>query len=103
MAVGWPTYARVAGPASPPYPRAPTPATVVITPVPALTIRMRLFPLSAIYKLPALSTANPLHWFRNAEVAGPESPGFGPAPPPAEWVTIPVSAATLSTYAVVAT
>ena len=46
-----------AGP-SPLKPASPFPATVVITPLE--TLRIRLLPVSAMYKLPAESTATPV-------------------------------------------
>src|ERR1039457_3665409 len=51
------SWALVAGPLSPPKLIVPFPATVVITPLE--TLRTRAFALSAIYKLPAESTATP--------------------------------------------
>src|SRR5262245_53837858 len=63
--------AEMAGPPSPAEPRAPVPATVVITPA-ALTLRTRLLP-SAMYRLAAASTATSFGSIP-AEVDGPPSP-----------------------------
>ena len=56
-AVGIVNWALVAGPLSPLKPRVPLPATVVITPFE--TLRMRWLYVSAMYRLPAESTATP--------------------------------------------
>ena len=61
----------------------PVPATVLITPL-GVTLRTRLFAVSAIYQLPAESTAMPEGELSWAEVAGPPSPlksGGVPLPP----------------------
>ena len=47
--------AAVAWPPSPENPAVPVPATVVMMPVPAATLRIRLLPESAMYRLPAAS------------------------------------------------
>ena len=64
-----PSTELAAGP-SPPN-EYPPPATVVITPFE--TLRIRLYP-SAMYRLPAESTATPLGPTNWALVAGPLSP-----------------------------
>src|ERR1035438_3963196 len=74
--------ALVAGPVSPLKPPVPFPATVVITPLE--TLRMRLLPESAIYRSPAESTTTPEGWFSWAPVAGPSSP-LKP------WVSLPAA------------
>ena len=71
------------------------PATVVITAVPAGTLRIRLFPLSAMYRFPAPSIATPSGEFRPALVAAPPSPPYPVAPVPATVVITAVPAATL--------
>ena len=86
--------ARIAGPPSPPKPAVPFPAIVAMIPVPAFTTRMRLFSLSAMNKLPLLSTATPDGDLNNAFVAGPPSPLKPSAPVPATVVITPVPAAT---------
>src|SRR5437016_592387 len=65
-------WAPVADPLSPLKPCAPLPATVVITPLE--TVRMRLLPQSAMYRLPAASTATAVGENNCALVAGPASP-----------------------------
>src|SRR5580692_8446185 len=87
--------AEVAGPPSPENPRLPLPATVVMIPVIADTLRMRLLLVSAIKRLPEASTATLAGLFNNAEVAGPPSPEklplFTPsAPLPATVVMTPL-------------
>src|ERR1017187_950223 len=82
--------ALVAGPPSPEKPGDPVPATLVIVPSGA-TLRMRWFQQSAMYKLPALSTAMPcglpLNW---ALVPGPPSPEKPGDPVPATRVNTPL-------------
>src|SRR5205814_1015393 len=69
------SVALVAGPRSPELPPLNAcPATVVMIPVPAATLRTQLLSVSAIKILPALSTQTPLGTFSNAAVAGPLSP-----------------------------
>jgi len=53
------------------------------------TERMRLFPLSAMYRLPAASTATPLGSFNEAAAAGPPSPEYPQTPFPATTRSIP--------------
>ena len=65
-------WALVAGPLSPLKPAVPFPATVVITPF--ATLRMRLLFASAMYRLPAGSTAMEFGSFNWALVAEPLSP-----------------------------
>src|ERR1035438_4704547 len=100
--VGSYNWAAVAGPPSPPKPPyggkpgpkigivpvggAP-PATVAITPF-VETLRTRLLEESAMYRLPAESTATALGLYRLALVAGPPSPRE--VPPPATVVMIPL-------------
>ncbi len=79
--------ALVAGPLSPLKPVVPFPATVVITPFE--TLRMRLLPVSAMYRLPAESTATPSGPFNSALVAGPLSPLKPCVPFPATVVITP--------------
>src|SRR5438067_325670 len=50
------------------------PTYVEITPVDAVTFRMRPLTLSAMYRLPAASSARPAGAFSDADVAGPPSP-----------------------------
>ena len=51
----------------------PLPAIVLIIPD-ALTLRIVLLPMSAIYMLPLVSAATPVGPFNIAEVADPPSP-----------------------------
>src|SRR4029453_12154140 len=95
--VGLVRLAAVAGPASPENPPKPFPATVVITPVPASTRRMRRLVVSAIHRFPAASTAPPVGSVRLAAVAGPASPEKPNVPFPATVLTAPVTASTLTT------
>ena len=80
-------WALVAGPLSPLKPAVPFPATVVITPFE--TLRTRLLLESAIYRLPAESTATPRGRYNWALVAGPLSPLKPPSPFPATVVITP--------------
>ena len=57
MAYGPSSWALVAAPLSPLYPGVPLPATVVMTPF--VTLRTRLLPKSAMYRLPLESRATP--------------------------------------------
>ena len=75
--------AEVAGPPSPPL---PPPATVLI--MPCETLRIRAFPVSAMYRFPAESTAIPYGDCNVADVAGPLSPK-PLLPPPAKVVIVP--------------
>ena len=92
------SVALVAKPQSPlkppfPIPIAPLPAIVLMTPEPADTTRMRLFPKSAMSTLPAPSMSRP-RGTRLALVAGPPSPLKPSIPLPANVVMMPVAAAT---------
>ena len=69
--------AAVAAPSSPLEPNAPVPATVVISPA-VSTLRMRRFSLSAMYRLPDLSSATLLGSYSRATVAAPRSPPKAP-------------------------
>lgn len=73
---------------SPLKPLVPFPATVVITPF--ATLRMRLLPVSATYRLPAESMATPSGAFNWALVAGALSPLKPGAPFPATVVIVPL-------------
>src|SRR5580658_4888265 len=79
-------WALVAGPLSPPK-LVPFPATVVITPLD--TLRMRKLPESALYRLPAESTATLEGPDNCALVAGPLSPLKPCLPFPATVVITP--------------
>src|SRR5438105_13617107 len=89
--------AAIAGPPSPAYAAVPLPATVVMIPgVPvgtpggrAATLRIRWFPVSAMYRLPAPSAAAPCGNESCAVVAGPPSPLYAAPPAPAKKVTVP--------------
>ena len=66
---------------------APLPASVVTTPPGVVTLRMRLFPVSATTTLPAGSTATP---YGPAKAALVPAPSANPAaPPPARRLTRP--------------
>src|SRR5437764_638988 len=80
--------AEVAGPPSPLNPSLPLPAIVVMVPA-VSTLRIRRFPASAMYTLPAGSTATPLGSYNEAEVAGPPSPLNPCLPLPAMVLMIP--------------
>src|ERR1035441_952809 len=83
----WPSnWALVAGPLSP-RPVDPPPATVAITPFE--TLRMRLLLASAMYRLPAESTARPQGQYNWALAAGPLSPPKPCAPVPTTVVITP--------------
>ena len=90
MPVGLNNDALVAGILSPLKLGVPFPATVVITP--PETLRMRALPESAMYRLPAESTARPPGLFNWALVAGPLSPLKPAVPLPATRVKTPVAA-----------
>ena len=81
--------ALVAVPPSPERPKVPFPATVVIMPL-AFTLRMRLFDLSAMYRLPKVSTVSPTGPYKLALVACPPSPEKLKLPLPATVVIIPL-------------
>ena len=93
-AVGELRHALVAGPPSPAKPLKADPATVVMIPVPAATLRMRWFSLSAIKMSPPESTATPVGVRSRASVARAPSP-LKPTIDPATMVLIPVPTATL--------
>src|SRR5947199_2047050 len=80
--------AAVASPPSPLNPEVPLPAIVLMSPT-VSTLRIRLFRRSAMYTLPAGSTATPLGPFNDAEVAGPPSPSHPSLPLPAIVLMIP--------------
>src|SRR5664280_1894343 len=90
MPVGPNNDALVAGILAPLKQHVPFPATVVITPPD--TLRMRALPESAMYRLPAESTARPPGLFNCALVAGPLSPLNPAVPLPATRVKTPVVA-----------
>ena len=80
--------ALVASAPSPEKPKLPFPATVEIRPL-GVTLRIRLFPESAMNKLPALSTAMPAGQNREVPVAAPPSPEKELLPFPAMVEMIP--------------
>ena len=82
--------AWTAEPPSPPNPVRPVPATVLIVPD-ASTLRIRLLSISAMKRLPALSTATPKGKSSCASVAGPPSPPNPLRPVPATVVIVPVA------------
>ncbi len=89
--VGEYSSALVAGPPSPERPKAPLPATVLMTPA-GDTSRTRLLPWSAMKRSPAASTANPTGLparLSSAAVAGPPSPLKPRVPLPATVVIVP--------------
>ena len=71
----------------------PVPTTVVITPVDASTLRMRLLLLSVMYMLLSLSNTTSIGAFNVALVAGPLSPVYPPEvlATPATLLIIPVA------------
>src|SRR5271169_4031191 len=77
-------WALVAGPLSPLKPEVPFPATAAITPLEIFQIKLSA---SAIYRLPAESTATPEGLPNWALVAGPLSPTS--VPPPATVLITP--------------
>src|SRR5260370_22094818 len=79
--------AMVASDPSPANP-GPPPATVVIEPL-VSTLRIRWFEVSAIYKFPVASSANPLGFKREAADAGPPSPANPREPLPAALLIMP--------------
>src|SRR5437667_6893 len=87
--------AFVAAPPSPAKVGLPLPATVVMIPVAAATLRIRWLAESAMYRLPLASSAMPDGPLRLAFVAAPPSPAKLGLPLPATVVMIPVAAATL--------
>ena len=80
----------MAGPPSPLNPATPVPATVVIIPVVASTLRILLFPWSAMKRLPAPSSASPNGRAKSAASAGPPSPPKPPSPVPTNVLKTPV-------------
>jgi hypothetical protein len=72
--------AEVAGPLLPDSTPEPFPAIVVMSPLDALTSRIRLLPWSAMNKSPAESTAMPGGVFSSADLAAPPSPENPPSP-----------------------
>src|SRR5439155_182905 len=91
------SLAFVAAPPSPPKSQAPpVPATVLIVPVVAATLRMTQLPLSAMKRLPAPSRATPAGELSSAAVAAPPSPAKPQThPAPATVLIVPVAAATM--------
>jgi len=90
MPEGEANSALVAAKPSPEKPEVPVPAIVEMTPVDAATNRMRLLPVSAMYRLPEESTATALGKLSTAAVArhpspteSVEEPQKGLLPPPA--------------------
>src|SRR5678810_1258771 len=82
---------------SPLYPATPVPATVLTSPVAAVTFRIRLFPESARYRLSAPSTHRPqglLIWVLAAANPSPLKPA---APVPRKVVMLPVATVTFRT------
>ena len=73
----------------------PLPATVVMMPVEAVTLRMRWLFVSTMYRLPLASTATPDGLLSLALVAAPVSPEKPKVPVPATVVMMPVAAVTL--------
>jgi len=73
----------------------PLPATVVMVP-PGVTLRIRMFPRSAMNRFPAASTATATGANNSADVAGPPSPekppmpSCAPKPLPATVVMMPL-------------
>jgi hypothetical protein len=80
--------AEVALPPSPEKPAVPLPATVVMMPL-ADTFWIR-FARLAMKRFPEASTATPWGKYKDAEVAGPPSPG-ALVPPPATVVMMPLA------------
>src|SRR5438309_5839044 len=94
-AVGLLRLALVAAPPSPAKVGLPLPATVVMIPVAAATLRIRWLEWSAMYRLPPASTATPAGPLTLALVAAPPSPAKPKEPLPATVVMIPDAASTL--------
>ena len=80
------TPALVAWPPSPEKTDSPFPATVVMIPVLKSTLRIRWFPVSAIYMFSFKSTETPSGKFRDALVASPKSPVYPDCVTPATVV-----------------
>ncbi len=87
IADGEVSVAAVAGPLSPPLPVWPVPAKLLITPL-VPTTRTRLSAGSAMYRLPAASTARDEGEDMAADLAGPPSPLEPSAPLPATSHTV---------------
>jgi hypothetical protein len=79
----------VAGPPLPVSPQMPVPATVVMMPVAAETLRTAQLLVSAMNRLPERSTAIPVGKSSLALLAGPWSPVYPVAPVPAIVVMMP--------------
>src|ERR1700687_1916130 len=87
--------ALVAGPPSPLKPGVPLPATAVMIPVVASTRQIRLASVSAMDKLPEVSSPTTVGQYNLASVAGPPPPHRSPSiPPPATVVMIRVAIST---------
>ena len=84
----------MAAPPSPAKPKVPSPATVLIVPVPPSTFRMRWLPVSAMKMFPAPSTVTPLGPLRSAAEAGPPSPAKPLTPVPTTVVITPLAEST---------
>ena len=67
---------------------------VEMVPSPAATFRIRSLRVSAINRLPLVSTANPPGMFNAAALAGPPSPANPANPIPATTVCCPLSVST---------
>ena len=96
----WEGPFSVAFVAKPPSPRSPAPtrpATVVMLPDAADTLRMRPLEYSAMYTSPPTDTATPYGSDKRELVAGRPSGPKPPVPVPATVVMMPVSADTLRT------
>ena len=89
------SVAPVAGAPSPVWLAVPSPAMVVMMPVAAVTLRMRLLPESTMYRLPAVSIATSDGPLNCAAVASPLSPLDPSTPVPATVLMMPVVAVTL--------
>ncbi len=87
--VGKFNVAEVAAEPSPVLLPVPVPAIVLMTPVEAVILRIRLPVASAMYKFPEPSTAMPLGLFNVAEVAAEPSPVLPAEPVPAKVVMTP--------------
>jgi hypothetical protein len=88
--------ADLAWPPSPLNSLLPVPATVVITLVDTVTLRIRLSPASAMYTLPDASSEIPVIKLKAPAVAWPPSPSVPNASPdPAIVVMMPVETVTL--------
>src|SRR3990172_6505759 len=91
------SWAPVAAAPSPENPLIPLPATVLINPVTASTLRTRSLKESATNTLPTPSTATPYGEFSWAPVAAPPSPENPGVPVPAMVLINPVTASTRRT------